>query len=93
MLMKDNKKNMASIIVSKINDRDGAEGDSKYSEAPKNADGAMADVEMDGPAVAADEVFAALEAKDKGAFIEAMRSMVQMCMEPDSDDSGYESPE
>lgn len=83
MLMKDNKKNnMAAIVVSKIKDR----VDETVSEAPKNADGALADVEMDGPAVAADEVFAALESKDKGAFIDAMKSMVQMCM-----DSNHES--
>lgn len=84
--MKDNKKNMASLIVSKING-DGEEESSM--EAPKNADGAMADTEMDGTAVAADEVFAALESKDRGAFIDAMKSMVQMCMDSDADDSEY----
>jgi len=84
MLMNDNKKNMAALIVSKINNR-GEEESSQ--EAPKNADGALADVEMDGPAVAADEVFAALEAKDKGAFIDAMRSMVQMCMDSSDEEA------
>ena len=77
MLMKDNKKNMVSVIVDRIN---GKEGEQKEMEAPQTPDGAQADMEMDGPSVAADEVFAALESKNKPAFIEAMRSMIECCM-------------
>lgn len=69
---------MAMLIVDRINGKD---EERKEIEQPLNADGAEADLEMDGPAVAADEVFAALESKDKAAFISAMRSMVQMCMD------------
>lgn len=88
MLMKPNKKNMASLIVAKIG---GKEDDAeKIVEQPKDATGAAVDMEMDGPAVAADEVFAALEAKDKAAFIDAMKSMVSMCMNSEED---YEKSE
>lgn len=79
MLMKDKKQNMATLIVDRINSR----GDEEKTELeqPTDATGAAVETEMDGPAVAADEVFAALEAKDKAGFIEAMKSMVQMCMD------------
>lgn len=86
MLMKPDKKNMASLIVAKINER-GNENE-KTVEQPINGEGAVADMEMDGPAIAADEVFAALESKDKAAFIDAMKSMIQMCM----DSADYEEP-
>lgn len=89
MLMKDKKQGLASIIVSKINDR--GESEEKKMEAPVDAaSGAIADVEQDGVSIAADEVFAAIEAKDKGAFIDSMRSMIEMCMD-DYEDSEDEA--
>jgi hypothetical protein len=86
MLMKDNKKNLASIIVSKINER-GEKEESKPMSQPTDANGAAVDMEMNDVSIAADEVFAAIESKDKAGFIEAMRSMIEMCMdESESED-------
>lgn len=80
MLMKPDKKNMASIIVDRYNKKS-EEPSPMQLDAPVDANGDVTNTEMDGPAVAADEVFAALESKDKAGFIEAMKSMVSMCMD------------
>lgn len=85
MLMKPDRKKMASIIVAKM----GA-APAEAHEAPTNAAGDETNTEMDGPAMAADDVFHALETKDKAAFIDAMKSMVSMCM--DADEGSEEEP-
>lgn len=77
MMMSDNKKKASTLILKKLSD--GAE---EMSEAPMQ-DGAEVDASA-GYDSAAEEMLAAIESKDPAALKEAIRSMVQMCMDEDS---------
>lgn len=79
MLMKDNKKNAATIIMAKM-----SKGPSMVPKSePEGAESDSSD-ELD---FAAEEVLSAMERKDSRALKEAMKSFVQMCMDQ------YESEE
>jgi hypothetical protein len=47
--------------------------------------------EMDGESVAAEEIMAAIEAKDPAAMKEALKSFIDMCMQDDSYESEPEA--
>lgn len=68
MLMKDDKKKAATLIISalkpapsKVAEKDGAEQ------------------EMNDHSIAADEILLAIEKKDVNALAEALKSFIQMC--------------
>lgn len=73
MLMKDNKKSAATIIVAKMR---GPMQDEQLKTSEKDG----AEVEQDEYSMAADEVLAAIEAKDPKTLAEALKSFVSMCM-------------
>ena len=73
MLMKDNKKNIATAIVSKMKNRP-----QPLQDAPQSAGAEVADA--DDLYIAAEEVMKALETRDIRGFKEAMEAMVEMCM-------------
>lgn len=86
MLMKDNKKSMATIIVSKMKNRP-----QPLMDAPQSAGAEVADA--DELYMTAEEVMKALETRDIRGFKEAMEAMVEICMnkyessEPESSES------
>lgn len=67
MMMPDNKKKAASMIVASMS-------------APKAVDVAP-EMESDSKSVVAEEIMAAFEAKDSNALSEALKSFVHMCMD------------
>lgn len=69
MLMKDPKKNLATVVVSKMV--------GKPVEEPQP---------MDEKLVAAEEIMAALEAKDSVQFKEALSAFIELCMSAESED-------
>ena len=73
--MKDNKKNRATLILSA----------GKTVERPQQ-DGAEMD-QVDDKMIAVDEMFRALESKNKRDFAEALKSYVEMCMDGKEDES------
>lgn len=85
MLMKDNKKNRATIIISSMKSKD---GEDKMSRAPEH-DGA--EMESDEKLIAADEILQAIEKKDSRMLLEALKSMIEMCSSEEySEDSKEE---
>lgn len=75
MMMSDNKKKASTLILKKL-----ADGSEEMSDAPMSPEGAELD-QSAGQDSAAEEILAAVEAKDASALKEAIRSMVQMCMD------------
>jgi len=80
------KKPSALIAIAFGSKKKGAEGES--DEAEEGTDGVDPDAE--GQDAAADEVWDAMQGKDKDAFKDALRRYVKLCMS-DSDD--YEAEE
>lgn len=72
--MRDDKKNVATMIISKLRDKS-----EKMSEAPEQ-DGALID-EPDSKDIALDEFVMSMEKKDLRGMKEALQSFVQMCMD------------
>lgn len=66
--MKDQKRNLASIIVSKMTKP-------KSEEQPKDSDN------YDSLQAGAEEVLMAIEAKDATQLKDALKAMIQMCMD------------
>lgn len=79
MMMKDNKKNRATIIVASMKSKD---GEDKMNRSPMK-DGA--EMESDEKLVAAEEIMQAIEKKDSRMLMEAMKSMISMCMDSEDD--------
>jgi hypothetical protein len=86
MFMKDNKKNAVSLIMAKMKKK--PEDGEMYKDAPEQ-DGAVMS-EMSEQDIAADELFEAIEKKDKKAFYEALKSCISLAQ--DSEGS-VEEPE
>lgn len=82
MLMKDPKKSIALLIA----------GPKKMEDSPKSEEGGEYD-----PSIAyksaAEEILAAVESKDPGALVEALKSFHEMCMnEPEPEEETPEMP-
>lgn len=77
--MKDDKKNVASVIISRM------KKDGEVKDAPEQ-DGAKMD-SPDDYDIAIDELMDAFEKKDKRALKDAMKSFVQMCMDESPEES------
>lgn len=75
MFAKDDKKKAVSIIIAKAGKRD----DKGNQEPPEMDEMEDEKSEMEGHKVAAEEILAALEAKDAEALAEALKSFVEMC--------------
>jgi len=78
MMMRDNKKNVASLIVAKM-----ASPNSPEKLVSSEKDGAEQDYSPH--QMAAEEVMAAIEAKDSKQLAEALKSLVQMCMDSEEE--------
>lgn len=81
MLMKDNKKNMASLIVA------GIKGP---KEAPMSQDGAEQDNSM-AEDTAAEELLAAIEQKSPKGIVEAFKNLMECCSPSEEMESESES--
>lgn len=73
MLMKDNKRSVATLIVSKMKNRP-----EPLQEAPQSAGAEIANA--DDLYMVSEEVMKALETRDIRGFKEAMEAMVEICM-------------
>jgi hypothetical protein len=82
MMMKDDKKKVASVIIAKIN---GSNREKPQSEGAEIAD-------SDDKDIAADEIMEAIKKSDVKALKEALKSFVEMCSyeEESKDDSEEE---
>lgn len=67
MIMSGGKKKEASMIVASMK--------------PPMADSVAPEMEQDAKDMAAEEIMAAIDARDSGALKEAMKSFVSMCMD------------
>ena len=73
MMMSDDKKKRMTMIISKIKGKESPMEKSKQNEMGDEVDDSMPKV------AAAEELVAALEAKDAKAIAEAFESMVELC--------------
>jgi hypothetical protein len=77
MLMKDKKKHLITSVISKLSP--------PIQESPQEESD-----EQSGMDAAAEEVLAAVEARDPQSLKEALKSMIQMCMdESEAEDVAY----
>ena len=85
---KDKKSNLAIIIAKKM----GKPEESKS--APESEDGGELDQSM-GYDSAGEEILKAIESKDKSMLVEAIKNIVQMCMDesPEESEESEESAE
>lgn len=74
MLLKDDKKKVATMLVAKLK----KDGSDSMEEAPKNEMGDTMDSEM-GLDSATEEVLMAIEKKDPAMLKAALRSFMEMC--------------
>lgn len=72
MLMKDNRKNMATIIVSKMNSK--PEEEMHMSKEKEGAESEVSQHEM-----AAEEILQAIERKDARMLADALQAFYEMC--------------
>lgn len=84
MMMSDNKKKMATMIIAKM----GPNGKEESQEAPKNENGDEMDSDH-GYSAASEEIIQAVESKDPKALKHALKSFIEMCLAEKSDDSEY----
>lgn len=80
MMMRDNKKNVASLIVAKMAS---PKSDEKLVSSEKDG----AEQEYSAHSMAAEEILSAMKASDAKQLSEALKSFVEMCM------NEYESSE
>lgn len=83
MLMKDQKRNLASIIVAKMT-----------KPSPESSESENMEPEYDELQAAADEVMAAIDTKDAVQLKDALKAMIQMCMnKAEAEEEASESQE
>lgn len=85
MLMKDNKKSSLAVIIAK------KLGKPEEASSAPESEGAELDQSM-GYDSAGEEILKAIESKDKAMLVEAIKNIVQMCMDesPEEESEEYE---
>lgn len=86
MIMQDDKKKMATIIIS----RKKPEGPEEMRTAPENENGDEMDSDM-GLSSAAEEIMSAMHSKDPAALKAALRSFIEMHLDEESEKSSESS--
>jgi len=89
MILSDDKHGIVSMIIKKM----GTVGpDHENMEEIDKEDGAEQDSDI-GHDAAVDEIFEAIESKDKAKFKEALKSFIEICLDECDDDGEYSNEE